>query len=325
MISSNLPLSALRGFEAAGRLGSFTQAARELNLTQSAISHQISSLEEALGQPLFVRANRAIHLTDAGVDFLRITRDVLNRLEQGVARLRAYSKPGSLIIAAPHGFASCWLLRRLPAFREAHPDYDVWLYTTTLAIDLEVDEVDIAISYAGNHDRPAHAHSLIDEFVTPVCSPEFAVTHDLGDPADVARVPLIHDERRLGWTEWCASVGIDHPHVEKGANFSDSGLALTAAELGQGLALGGLALAADGINDGRLVAPFGPALETDETYFIAAHPDLIEREPIVAFTTWITDAIAATADAVRELAPDHDNDNNDTTPATPSPSSGGQT
>ena len=322
MISSNLPLSALRGFEAAGRLGSFTQAARELNLTQSAISHQISSLEEALGQPLFVRANRAIHLTDAGVDFLRITRDVLNRLEQGVARLRAYSKPGSLIIAVPHDFASCWLLRRLPAFRAAHPDYDVWLYTTTLAIDLEVDEVDLAISYASRHDRPAHARPLIDEIVSPVCSPDFAVQHDLTDPSDVVRVPLIHDERRLGWTEWCATVGVDHADVEKGGNFSDSGLALSATELGQGLALGGMTLAADGLSAGRLTAPFGPVLETDEAYFMAVHPDLIEREPIVAFTAWITEAIAATADTVTALTSNLDK--SDTHSKTPSLSSGGQ-
>ena len=297
-VPHNLPLSALRGFEAAGRLGSFTQAARELNLTQSAISHQISSLEEALGQPLFVRANRAIHLTDAGVDFLRITRDVLNRLEHGVARLRAYSKPGSLIVAAPHGFASSWLLRRLPAFRAAYPDYDVWLYTTPLAIDLEVDEVDLAISYAGNNDRPLHARPLIDEVVTPVCAPDFAARHDLGSPADVTRAALIHDERTLGWTEWCAAAGIDHRDVEKGANFSDSGLALAAAEGGQGLALGGLTLAADALEAGRLCVPFGPAMTTGEGYVMAVHPDLIEREPIVAFMAWIETALKPTLDAI---------------------------
>ncbi|MEM7119883.1 MAG: LysR substrate-binding domain-containing protein [Pseudomonadota bacterium] len=322
MISSNLPLSALRGFEAAGRLGSFTQAARELNLTQSAISHQISSLEEALGQPLFIRANRAIHLTDAGLDFLRITRDVLNRLEQGVARLRAYSKPGSLIVAAPHGFASSWLLRRLPAFREAHPDYDVWLYTTALAIDLEVDEVDLVISYGDSRNRPPQARLLVEEKVAPVCAPSFAERHELIDPADVTRVPLIHDERSLGWTEWCAAAGVDHPGVERGANFSDSGLVLAAAELGQGLALAGLALAAEDVNAGRLTVPFGPTLETDEAYVMAAHPDLIEREPIVAFTAWIETALQPTLDAIATITSRLDISGTD--PTIPKQLAGGQ-
>ncbi len=304
MVPHNLPLSALRGFEAAGRLGSFTLAAGELNLTQSAISHQVSSLEEALGQPLFVRANRTICLTDAGVDFLRITRDVLKRLEQGVARLRAYSKPGSLIVAVPHDLAARWLLSRLPDFSAAHPDIDVWLYTTDGPVDLETDEIDLAICYANKNDPGPHARPLLRDPVAPMCAPSFAERHGLDDAAAIGEARLIHNERPLGWTEWCAGAGVVRRDVQKGPNFSDTGLALAAAEAGQGLALGGLALAADALEDGRLVVPFGPAMATEEIYTVAIHPELEERPDNAAVLAWVMDAAATTSRFISDLFAD---------------------
>ena len=276
-------------------------AAGELNLTQSAISHQISSLEEALGQPLFVRANRAIYLTDAGVDFLRITRDVLKRLEHGVSRLRAYSKPGSLIVAVPHDLAARWLLRRLPEFYAANPDIDVWLYTTEQPIDLETDEVDIALCYASMDEPGRYARPLLHDPVAPLCAPDFAQRHGLGAAPDMVAAPLLHDERPMGWTEWCAEAGLARRDLQKGPNFSDTGLALAAAEAGQGLALGGLALAADALGDGRLVVPFGPVMTPQETYTIATHPDMEDRPGNAAFLAWVTEAAAATSRFVDDL------------------------
>lgn len=124
------PLNVLRGFEAAARLGSFHQAAQELHLTQSAISQQIRSLEELLGQPLFHRQGRSVTLTDAGQDLLETTQSVLLQLAMGIQRLEQYRKPNQLVLNTSTALARHWLLPRLGAFHRAHPEVDLWLFTS---------------------------------------------------------------------------------------------------------------------------------------------------------------------------------------------------
>lgn len=124
------PLNVLRGFEAAARLGSFHQAAQELHLTQSAISQQIRSLEELLGQPLFHRQGRSVTLTDAGQDLLETTQSVLLQLAMGIQRLEQYRKPNQLVLNTSTAIARHWLLPRLGAFHRAYPEVDLWLFTS---------------------------------------------------------------------------------------------------------------------------------------------------------------------------------------------------
>ncbi len=124
------PLNVLRGFEAAARLGSFHQAAQALHLTQSAISQQIRSLEELLGQPLFHRQGRSVTLTDAGQDLLETTQSVLLQLAMGIQRLEQYRKPNQLVLNTSTAIARHWLLPRLGAFHRAHPEVDLWLFTS---------------------------------------------------------------------------------------------------------------------------------------------------------------------------------------------------
>ena len=166
------PLSSLRGFEAAARLGSFSKAATELHMTQSAISHQIKLLEEFFGQPLFKRINRAVEVTDAGVDFLNTTTKALNVLAQGVSRLEFYKKPGSVVLSTTPAFASKWLLPRLPKLRQALPELEPWIHTCTEQDSMDHSEIDIAIWY-GTGDWPGvECAKLFNDAVTPLYSPK---------------------------------------------------------------------------------------------------------------------------------------------------------
>ena len=138
-------LNVLRGFEAAARLGSFHKAANELHLTQSAISQQVRSLEDLLEQPLFFRQGRTVALTDAGWDLLATTQAMLQQLAAGIRRLDQYRKPDQLIVNTTPAFSRHWLLPRLKAFRERHPQADLWLYTSEAAPDMAKQTVDVAI------------------------------------------------------------------------------------------------------------------------------------------------------------------------------------
>ena len=124
------PTQFLKGFEAASRLESFSRAAEELGLTQSAISHQMRLLEGHIGQPLFMRFGREVRLTDAGRDYQRTVRRCLEMMEEGYRRLEPYRKPGSVVIYAPRDFSRRWLLSRLPALRAAVPACEPWLDTS---------------------------------------------------------------------------------------------------------------------------------------------------------------------------------------------------
>ena len=141
------PLNVLRGFEAAARLGSFHQAAQELHLTQSAISQQIRSLEELLGQPLFHRQGRSVALTDAGQDLLETTQNVLLQLAVGIQRLEQYRKPNQLVLNTSSAIARHWLLPRLADFHRQHPDIDLWLFTSDEEPDMAEQTIDLALRW----------------------------------------------------------------------------------------------------------------------------------------------------------------------------------
>ena len=165
-------MSTLRGFEAAARLASFALAANELHLSHSAVSHQIKLLEEELGQPLFRRVGRSVVLTDAGNDFARSVRDILQRLEDGVARLAPYQKPGGVILYTTMAFARGFILQRMAQLRAELPDIDLWLDTSERKVDFKNDEVDILITQAeGVAAHGAIDSHLIEDQRVPLASP----------------------------------------------------------------------------------------------------------------------------------------------------------
>lgn len=224
------PLNVLRGFEAAARLGSFHQAAQELHLTQSAISQQIRSLEELLGQPLFHRQGRSVALTDAGQDLLETTQSVLLQLAMGIQRLEQYRKPNQLVLNTSTAIARHWLLPRLGEFHRLHPDIDLWLFTSDEEPDMAEQTVDLALRWdLAPQAECRHQHMVADRLL-PV-----ATATVLSRPAEERST--LHGERALDWHHWTLKGGEDLQLQTRGLNFSDPGLLLEAASAGLGVAL----------------------------------------------------------------------------------------
>lgn len=212
------PLSALRGFEAAARLGSFHQAAEELHLTQSAISQQIRSLEAFLEQPLFFRTGRSVALTDAGHDLFSTAQVMLQQLAVGIRRLDQYRKPNQLIVNTTPAFARHWLTPRLGDFNRQHPQIDLWLFTSFEPPDMATDSIDLAIRDDLSAQADCTFNVLCTDRLYPACHPSLlALTPE-------QRVTL-HGEREMDWSHWAVAggAGLLQPLTEqrvRGANWA---------------------------------------------------------------------------------------------------------
>jgi len=255
-------LNALRVFEAAARRLSFRRAAEELALTPTAVSHQIRLLEDRLGLPLFTRQARRVALTEAGQRLYPVLRDSFDSIGQTLAALRAPSPRLAVTVSATRGFAAQWLLPRLPAFADAHPDIDLHLHASDAPVDLLAGQVDLALRYGRTPPPGLHADHLLACRFAPVCSPRL----DLHDPARLSSFPRLRFEWRQrdratpDWPLWFRKAGVAAGDAPE-RMFSDESHAIVAAISGQGVLLANLALVAGELRDGTLVQPFGPVLE----------------------------------------------------------------
>jgi LysR family transcriptional regulator, glycine cleavage system transcriptional activator len=291
----NSSLSTLRGFLAAARLGSFAAAADELHLTHSAISHQIRTLEHELGQPLFRRVARSVVLTDAGKDFAQTVARVLRTLDDGVARLSPYRKPRSVILYTSSAFARGYLLPRLTALRDAHPDIDVWLDTSERAVDFEYDEVDILISAQA---RAAGPHTLTRSLLTdcrrPLAAPSLIAARGgpPATPAELRQWPLLHDEGAVTWRGWFDRAGLPTGDTDAGPAFSDHALALEAAAAGLGVVLGSVVAADAHLRRGTLRAVANVELPQN-SYQICCDSRRIGEPHVRLVHDWLVSATGA--------------------------------
>jgi LysR family transcriptional regulator, glycine cleavage system transcriptional activator len=282
------PLSTLIGFEAAARLGSFSRAAEELNITQSAISHQVRVLEDHLGQPLFRRIGRRIELVDAGRDFLITAQAALEELRQGVRRLNAYSKPGSVIVMMPGALATGWFIPRLASLRAAHPWVDPWVHTSDDIRVPEEAEIDIVLGPVPWADLGAQSLVLAEDQLVPLCAPSVAASlPDLPDAQRLDQAPLLHDETLNDWQSWFAEVGSTRTEFTRGYNFSDTGQMLQAALLGLGVCLASERLAYQHLSSGRLVQPVQTLLDRKLPLCISAWTRNLDRPSVSALWAWI--------------------------------------
>lgn len=280
------PLQYLLGFEAAARLGSFSRAAEELGLSQSAVSHEMRLLEVRIGQPLFTRLGRSIKLTDAGRDYQRSVMNSLEQLEKGHRRLAPFRKAGSVVIYAPHEFASRWLLPRLHLLRQAVPRCDPWIDTSGTTIDFEELEVSIGIIKASGHDPKWQSKMIMKDLLVPVASPALIMSK-LKHPSELLSFQLIHDEKPHGWREWFEATNVFSEDVSAGFDFSNSDLAIGAAERGLGIALASLLLVQDSISSKQLIRPLQDMLDTKLSWFAVSN-DKELRDPITqSVWNWI--------------------------------------
>lgn len=279
------PLNSLRAFESAARLLSFTKAADELAVTQSAVSHQVKGLEDWAGLPLFRRDGRAVALTEAAQKFLPAVTQALDQLALAGRKLQAVDPgQGWLTVAVMPSFAGKWLVPRLAGFRAKHPNIDVWLATFEAQSGALGADVDMAIRY-GREDWPGLTSiKFLSEELFPVCAPALAA--QLKDPTDLARTTLLHDELREDWTMWLRAAGVTTVDATRGPGFDDSGLLIQAAIEGLGVALGRSVLVKGDLDAGRLVRPFQPAI-AGSNYSLVYPPDLESAPKIKAFREWL--------------------------------------
>lgn len=301
------PLTALRAFEAAARLSSFTRAARELHVTPAAVSHQIRGLEKYLGVTLFRRTTRRVEMTPQGQLAAELLREGFDKLARGVSQLRAGQADASLTLGVTTAFATRWLVPRLGRFARRCPGIDLRLRAGTQPVDFDQQDIDVAVGIGRGGVEGAIAIPLFAESVAPLASPAFIRQHGLRRAADVGRVPLLHDDsmRRVGrptrWSEWLAAARLRNVDTGHGLHIDDGHLVLQAAAGGRGLALGRLAYALDDLDARRLRMPFGPVLELDVQYFLLVPEQRAGEPAIAAVREWFVQEAGSFALRLRDL------------------------
>ncbi len=273
---SELPrLDLLRTFEAAARVLSFTLAAHELSLTQSAVSRQIQLIEADLGVLLFERRHRALALTEAGLVLQRAVVDCLERLRDATARMRSTTQARQVAITTTPGFASLWLIPRLAKFTANHPGVDVRVSATMEVLDLERSRIDVAVRFC--RMQKGMGAPLFEESVLPVCAPQLVSSHPhpLKTADDLQHHTLLAVEQPQGqaltvdWAPWFEIMGLSALHMHSTMRFTQYADAVAAAVAGQGVVIGRLPLMRDLLRDGRLVAPFQGLAASQRGYFVA--------------------------------------------------------
>lgn len=303
------PLAALKALDAAARHGSFTRAATELNVTQSAVSHQIRHLEALWGLALFDREARPLALTKNGAALAPVARDFFTRLSATLQSLREEEERGPLRITMLESFALTWLVPRLSDFRERHPEIDVWISTKDELVDFTAEEVDLGIRLGRGVYPGLHSSLLLREHVFPVCSLQLVKRLGLpASPADLARFPLLlrHDDMHTpDWRDWLAAAGVPDLPLEHGTRFPNSNMALQAAIRGQGVALvrsahvdggPGGSHEQSGLKAAGLLRLFNVHCPSEAAYYLVCPDGTQDRPRIAAFRAWIE------AEAIRSQA-----------------------
>lgn len=289
------PLPAVRVFESAARLGSFSRAAEELAMTQAAVSYQIRQLEDRVGQPLFLRQPRGVLLTQAGRMFHHRAAEALELLRQGWAELRA---PGSqeLVISAITTFAALVLGPKLGLFQVAHPDITTRVDISSHYADLLAGDASVAIR-AGRGDWPGLAqHLLFRSSYTPLLTPALVAQYGpLDSPEDLLRVPLV-DPSDPAWAMWFRAAGVTPPQdVAEQNSLGSQMLEMQAALAGHGACLLTPLYARDMIASGALVQPFEQVTEDDISVWLVYPETSRDLPAVAAFRDWLLAQVAELA------------------------------
>ncbi len=284
------PLSSLRVFEAAARHNSFRKAAEELNLTASAVSHGIQTLENWLGVELFYREARGLRLTTDGEAYAPLVNQALSILAKATDQLPGRGSSGTLSVSSAPTFASKILLPRLEHFIAQHPDIDVRIDSSHRLVDLTVDGFDIAIRFTSTQKPASNWTLLAAETLLPVCSP--TLKQQLGLESNVellSRAPLIHlTSVAADWNYWFRASGVQAPtSIESGLRVDNMQMAFDAAMRGLGVVLGRWPLVAEEIESGRLVALGDKSIPSDSGYWLVTAQAEFQKPEVKVFRQWL--------------------------------------
>ncbi len=292
------PLTALRAFDAAARHMSFAKAAEELNVTPAALSFQIKSLEEHLGEPVFHRLNRAVELTEAGRVLAAGTGPSFAGLIAAWRATRRVSDDTTLSVTAGPAFTAKWLAPRLFDFAQKHPEIEFRFSATLRILDFDRDDVDVAIRFGmgGRDDDGLFSKRIIADWVTPMMHP--ALAEQYPTPESLVGAPLLDQldtkflRPAIDWPAWFRAAGLEQT-PEIAASFNQADHAIDAAASGGGVVLGRIPLTAKDLSEGRLVAPFPLGLTTEAHYRFVCPMGAETKPQVAAFLEWMDGEVAS--------------------------------
>lgn len=284
-------LNALLAFEVAARHLSFTRAAAELGVTQTAISHQVRALENDLGLALFHRAPQRLSLTREGQAWAAELGVVFTRLRECNQRLREprqAPRPAVSVSIIP-SFGARWLVPRLGKFLLEHPEIDVRISASERLVDFSLEAVDIGIRYGLGSYPGLHCTKLADDALIVVASPQLAAQRKTWRPLDLATQTLLHDDYPDAWIRWCDACNTQRLSRARQTQLTDSSMLVEAAVRSQGIGLARWSLVADELQLGRLVLLFPKLapLPTGLAYYLVTPRENLRRKPVAAFRDWV--------------------------------------
>lgn len=292
------PFASLRAFEAAARHESFKAAAEELNLTQSAVSHQIKALEECLGLSLFQRRSGGVFLSPKGKRYFQDVCAALDRIADATNRTSAEGTKGVLFISATPAFTSRWLMPRLLHFSGAHPDIELNIIPNNAPLRFPDDETDILIQYGSEPSPGFTTEPFLHTTRFPVCSPSFLEREGIPQsPRELAHKTLLRDEFGDAWGEWFLATGEGQATEMRGPRLAHCELTLRAAIEGQGIALAYEALIEKELQSGELVRLFHVETSKQLIYSMMYPEGQANHPRIAAFRSWIFDQVNQIANA----------------------------
>jgi LysR family glycine cleavage system transcriptional activator len=282
-------LTALRAFEAAARHLSFGRAADELRVTQSAISHQIRSLEQELGFPLFRRLHRAVVLTAAGERYLPAITTSFDLLEHGLWNANENGAGGVLTISSVASIAHRWIAPRLVDFQSIYPQIEVNVTSSQGFTQVARDDIDVVVSYGGPELSDAgETNLLLREELVMVCSPAVAAEIERDGIGNLHRQRLLHDRNwPRDWALWASAVGLRHLSFDRGPTFSHATVIIEAAVTGLGVAVLHAALVLNEIKAGRLVVPVRARVDVGTSYYLQTNQTKAMTEIVSIFSDWL--------------------------------------
>jgi LysR family glycine cleavage system transcriptional activator len=281
------PLNALRAFEASARLMSVQQAARELNVTPSAVSQQVHNLERWVGFPLLERGSRKLFPTAQGKAYQGALASAFEQIAEATASLSAGRASQSICITCTPGFTVQWLVPRLQNFQDKHPEIDVRIDASTRMVDLRGEDVDLGVRHGLGRYPGLVAEKLLDDDLIPAASPDLLTGRKrVRVPNDLTKHALLHIETRDDWRMWLQAHGVDIDW-RRGPLLVDTAIGIQAAVAGKGIILARRSLIADELGTGRLVAPLAQSLNTGTAYFLVYPPERMSSAPIRAFRNWL--------------------------------------
>ncbi|RXJ74975.1 DNA-binding transcriptional regulator DsdC [Veronia nyctiphanis] len=290
-------LSGLHCFSVAAELMSFTRAASELNLTQSAVSHRIRNLESKLGVQLFIRRPRQLALTNEGEQLKLSLREQFSAISLQLRELKQAHLSGDLTICVPPTFGQIWLAPRLHRFSALYPELTLHVRTRNDLVDFQTEAFDCAIYYGDGRYTGLKSSFLFDDVIEPVCSQEYASEHDLYDkPDNLIHCHLLHDAAPWAsaglndeWQFWASET--DTKLGYQNSSFDRADMAFEAARSGLGVAIGRVSYVRQDLETGRLVAPFKKSVAAPFSYHLVYRKDLITSSKISVFEQWLKDEV----------------------------------